>query len=170
MINDIILLCLSYILYYGLDLSPSLKNNYAASNEKLYKYGVSMLAFGVIFASFIRTMVLLFKFISYSRHLKTLWSFMTDFQNWIEVPMLVLSVVFVSVFTNDCLCPTKWQWEIGIFAILFVWFDFIIFIGYLQLYISDIGIKQCSATCTNWIFKPMIYTYHPPLFLQGFMS
>lgn len=64
---------------------------------------------------------------------------MTDFQNWIEVPMLVLSVVFVSVFTNGCLCPTRWQWVIGIFAILFVWFDFIIFIGYLQLYISDIG-------------------------------
>ena len=163
-------------MYYGLDLSPSLKNNYAASNEKqlLYKYGVSTLAFGVIFASFIRTMVLLFKFINYSRYLKTLWSFMTDFQNWLEVPMLVLSVIFVSVFTNDCLCPMEFQWQIGIFAILFVWFDFIIFIGYLQLYISDIGNNAQQHVRTNWIFIPIIYTTPPspthPLFLQGFMS
>ena len=76
---------------------------------------------------------------------------MTDFQNWLEVPMLVLSVIFVSVFGNDCLCPVtvKVQWEIGIFAILFVWFDFIIFIRYLQLHVSDIGNNAQQHACMH---------------------
>ena len=100
----------------------------------IYTFGI-----GVLFAALVRIVILLFKFANYCRHLKTLWSFITDFQNWVEVPMLVFSVIFVSVFGRSCPCPMKWQWEIGTVAVLLVWFDFITFIRYLQLF--DIGNK-----------------------------
>lgn len=98
----------------------------------IYTFGI-----GSLFAAIIRIVILLFKFASYSRQLKTLWSFVIDFQYWVEIPMLVFSILFVSVFRRSCLCPVKWQWEVGTIAILLVWFDLIIFIRNLQLF--DIG-------------------------------
>ena len=83
---------------------------------------------------------------------------MTDFQIWVEVLMLILSVIFVSVFGRFCLCPSKEQWEIGIFAVLLVWLDFIIFIRYLQLHVFDIGnalnfrAAACSVSCRIIVF------------------
>ena len=115
--------------------SPSLTDN----NDDLHMFSIHALAIGVLFATFVRTTILLIKFANYIRHLKSPWSFMTDFQIWVEVPMLILSVIFVSVFGRTCLCPSKEQWEIGIFAVLLVWLDFIIFIRYLQLHVFDIG-------------------------------
>ena len=100
-------------------------------------------AIGVLLVAFIHILILLFKFAYYGRHLKTLWSFITDFQLWVEVPKLLFSIIFVSVFGTPCLCPTGWQWQIGTIAVLLIWFDLIIVMRNLQVF--DIGTYYCSV-------------------------
>ena len=51
---------------------------------------IHIFGIGVLFAALVQIVLLLFKFANYCQHLKTLWSFITDFQNWVEVPMLVI--------------------------------------------------------------------------------
>ena len=114
---------------------------FADSSSIKYYYVVLVIAAGVFITALLRIVILLFRIVNYSRQIKlTLWSFLTDFQNWpwIELPMLICSIIFVSVFRMPCQCPTTWQWQIGVFAMLFAWFDLIIFIRSLQLF--DIGI------------------------------
>ena len=50
-----------------------------------------------------------------------------DWMNFFEVSLYILSVIFVSVFTTPCLCPQKWQWQIGVVAILLAWINLIRF-------------------------------------------
>ena len=65
-------------------------------------------------------------------------TFIKRLQNWIEVPMFTCSIIFVSVFGTECLCPALWQWQVGTAAILLAWIDLINLIRKLQVF--DIGI------------------------------
>ena len=53
-------------------------------------------------------------------------SYLSDWVNWIETSLYILSIIFVSVFRTTCLCPQVWQWQIGVMAILLAWIDLII--------------------------------------------
>ena len=97
----------------------------------------SVFAIGVLLVAFIHILILLFKFAYNCRHSKALWSFITKFHHWVEVPKLLFSIIFVSVFGTPCLCPTEWQWQIGTIAVLLVWFDLIIVMRSMQVF--DIG-------------------------------
>lgn len=85
----------------------------------------------VIIVIAIRICLTLVEFVQYpTKSLKSL-------QNWIKLVIFTCSIIHVSVFNTLCHCPTGWQWQIGTVAVLFVWFDLIIFIRKLQLF--DIG-------------------------------
>ena len=45
--------------------------------------------------------------------------------NVFEVSLYVLSIMFVSVFWTPCMCLQKWQWQIGVIAILLAWVNLI---------------------------------------------
>ena len=53
-------------------------------------------------------------------------SYLFDWVNWIEIPLYILSIIFVSVFRTTCLCPEGWQWQVGVMAILLAWIDQIV--------------------------------------------
>jgi len=53
-------------------------------------------------------------------------SYITDWVNWIEISLYILSIIFVSVFRTPCLCPEGWQWQIGVMAVLLAWIDLIV--------------------------------------------
>ena len=53
--------------------------------------------------------------------------FFKDFQNYNEILLYLLSVPFVFVYTSDCGCPEKWQWQMGIIAIFLAWLNMIFF-------------------------------------------
>lgn len=59
-----------------------------------------------------------------------------QFQTYIELPLYLLSIVFVFVFRNDCGCPMNWQWQIGIFVLLLAWLN----LGSYGANISLVGI------------------------------
>ena len=56
-----------------------------------------------------------------------------DWVNWIEWFLLICSVIFVSVFRNECLCVRAWQWQIGILAVFLGWIELIFFLSKLPL-------------------------------------
>ena len=58
--------------------------------------------------------------------------------NYIHLPLYILSLIFVCVFFDKCGCPTKWQWQIGIFVIFLGWIRLIIYASkfpYTGLYV-----------------------------------
>ena len=48
--------------------------------------------------------------------------------NWIEMFLFIFSIIFVWVFHTDCLCPQKWQWQIGAIVVFFGWIDLILLV------------------------------------------
>jgi len=53
--------------------------------------------------------------------------YLKDWINIVEVTLFTLSIIFCFVFTEKCLCPTSWQWQVGCIAVFLAWIDFIIF-------------------------------------------
>lgn len=70
------------------------------------------------------------------------WDYFKTLSNYLEVPMYTLSIVFVSVFNNDCLCPSRGQWQAGIIAVFLAWIALILFLNKwptLGVYIAMLG-------------------------------
>ena len=74
--------------------------------------------------------------------------YFTDWVNWMEVTMAIFSIIFVWVFSADCLCPARWQWQIGVIAVFLAWTDFIIFVQKLP----GVGIYVGMLVDILWIF------------------
>ena len=61
------------------------------------------------------------------------WKYFQSASNYIEIPLFILSIVFVSVFHHECLCPTHAQWQAGIIAVFLAWIDLIFYLEKLPL-------------------------------------
>ena len=55
--------------------------------------------------------------------------YLSDWINWIEITLYILSIIFVSVLKTTCLCPHQWQWQVGVMALLLAWIDLIFICG-----------------------------------------
>ena len=52
--------------------------------------------------------------------------------NYMEMVLYLTSTVFVCVwwvFHFDCLCPTTWQWQLGVVAVYLGWANLIVFVS-----------------------------------------
>jgi len=54
--------------------------------------------------------------------------------NYIEIPLFILSIVFVSVFRHECLCPSRGQWQAGFIAVFLAWIDLVLYLDKLPLF------------------------------------
>ena len=50
-----------------------------------------------------------------------LYLYFFDIATWVNVPLYILAIAFVSVFGRECLCPLEGQWQVGIAAMFLVW-------------------------------------------------
>ena len=64
-------------------------------------------------------------------------SYFLSILNWLEIPLSVCSIIFVSVIGRGCQCPYTWQWEVGVVAVFLVWFDLIFILRKFQIF--DVG-------------------------------
>ena len=55
------------------------------------------------------------------------WEYFKKFQNYLEVPLYSLSIIFSFVIYNECLCPSSNLWQAGIVAILLAWVNLLHF-------------------------------------------
>ena len=53
--------------------------------------------------------------------------------NWVEVLLIITSIIFVWVFHVDCLCPLDWQWQVGVVAVFLGWIVLIVFVSKFPL-------------------------------------
>ena len=70
----------------------------------------------------IRLLIELFQLLS----LKLIY--LLSWVNWVEMILFPSAIIFVSVYNAPCLCPTRWQWQVGVIAMFLTWIDLIIFI------------------------------------------
>ena len=53
--------------------------------------------------------------------------------NWVEVLLIITSIIFVWVFHVDYLCPLDWQWQVGVVAVFLGWIVLIVFVSKFPL-------------------------------------
>ena len=75
----------------------------------------------IIFMATIRLIFELFQLVTFKIY------YFLKLANWIEVTLFICSIIFVSVYNADCLCPTRWQWQIGCIAVFLSWINLVIF-------------------------------------------
>lgn len=90
--------------------------------SEIHYYFLHVAAAVVIILALSRLVVEAVQFVQLRQH------YLLDVTNWIEVTLFVCSIIFVWIFHNKCLCPFKWQWQVGIIAVFLGWISLIIFI------------------------------------------
>ena len=53
--------------------------------------------------------------------------YLMDLTNFLELLLYSSTLIFVSVFDTQCLCPTNWQWQFGILAVFLGWINLLLF-------------------------------------------
>lgn len=81
----------------------------------------------VIAIAGIRFVIELFQFLASGLN------YIFDWVNWMEVILFICSIAFAFVYFSDCLCPTRWQWQLGCIAVFLTWIDLILFIQKMPL-------------------------------------
>ena len=45
------------------------------------------------------------------------FAYIKNWINYLEMVLYLTSIIFVWVFHFDCLCPSTWQWQLGVVAV-----------------------------------------------------
>ena len=83
-------------------------------------------------------LIMVFCIISLMLECLQLWrrrvQYVLDFENWLEILIYVLSLVFVSQHINsECFCADRETWTVGIIAVFLGYMDLIVFLRRLPL-------------------------------------
>ena len=70
------------------------------------------------------------------------WDYFRRLSNYVEVPLYILTFVFVGVLHHKCLCPYRGQWQAGIIAVFFAWMDLLLFLNKWPILGVYIGMLQ----------------------------
>ena len=55
--------------------------------------------------------------------------YLLDFENWLEILIYVLSVIFVyRDLTSECFCPDRATWTVGVIAVFLGWMNLMFFL------------------------------------------
>ncbi|XP_019851378.1 PREDICTED: transient receptor potential cation channel subfamily A member 1 homolog [Amphimedon queenslandica] len=98
-----------------------------AETSRASQYFVPVGAAFVILFAIIK---LLFEFIQF---LKYRIQYLLDWVNYLELLLFVFAILFAFIYTEDCYCPHKWQWELGAIAVFLSWIDLVIFVSKLPI-------------------------------------
>ena len=89
-------------------------------------------AIGVLIIAFLRLFLELYQLVT--QH----WRYVLDWINWLEWCLFICSIIFVWVFSSDCLCVSDRRWQVGVVAIFLGWIGLINFISklpYIGIYV-----------------------------------
>ena len=74
--------------------------------------------------------MLIFEFIQFIKyHIQ----YLINWVNYLETLLFIIAILFSFVYTEDCYCPRRWQWELGAIAVFLSWIDLVIFIRKLPI-------------------------------------
>ena len=107
----------------------------------------------VLLFSLIRMLIELLQFVS------DRVSYVTDWENWIEVALFIASILFASGgFIQCCVCVRNWQWQLGAAAIFLAWFDLVLFMKKLPLFgVYVVMFIQIVYTFLRFMFLALLF-------------
>ena len=76
-------------------------------------------------------------------------SYFISLVNWLEITLYVFSFIFVWVFHDECLCPYRWQWQLGIVAVFFAWINLMIFFSKFPL--TGVYVLMFTKICRTFL-------------------
>ena len=56
-------------------------------------------------------------------------SYFSSLTNWMEVTQAICTMIFVSIYENNCFCILFWQWQVGVAATFLAWINMILFVS-----------------------------------------
>ena len=71
------------------------------------------------------------------------WRYFNDSDNYFQLALYTLTIIFIHGFHNECWCSTHGQWQIGVSAVFLSWFNFIFAFKYMPY--TDIPINMFSS-------------------------
>lgn len=80
-----------------------------------------------------------------------------ELDNYFQMSLYLLTIIFVSGFGNDCWCAPSWQWQIGAFSVFLGWFNFILILKDMPC--TAIPINMFISICITFlklIFLPIL--------------
>ena len=80
-----------------------------------------------------------------------------ELDNYFQLSLYLLTIIFVSGFGNDCWCAPSWQWQIGAFSVFLGWFNFILILKDMPC--TAIPINMFISICITFlklIFLPIL--------------
>ena len=92
----------------------------------MYIGDVTSLGFSYFFAVMVIVLAIFHLAKELYQAIRAKWDYFRSLQNWNEIFLFLLSIIYVFIFANDCGCPTLWQWQVGIFAVFLAWINLII--------------------------------------------
>ena len=76
-------------------------------------------------------------------------SYFISLDNWLEIILYIFSFIFVWVFHDECLCPYRWQWQLGIVAVFFAWINLMIFFSKFPL--TGVYVLMFTKICRTFL-------------------
>lgn len=86
------------------------------------------------------------------------WRFALEFENWLQIPLFVLCIIFVIPVGHGCWCFPAWRWQIGAVVVFLAWVNFIL----LLRYVPAIGHPTVMLFNVYFNFVTLVYL---PIFL-----
>ena len=80
-----------------------------------------------VLSVFVILLALYHLLVEISQMIYSITDYFKAIQNYVQLALFPLSIMFVFTFPNHCGCPTNWQWQIGIFVVLLAWINLIFF-------------------------------------------
>ena len=85
------------------------------------------------------------------------WKYFLSYENYFQISLFVLTIMFVSGFSHDCWCFPGWQWQIGALAIFLGWFNMVILLNNMPWIGIPINILlNIMFTFLKLIFLPIL--------------
>ena len=85
------------------------------------------------------------------------WKYFNDFDNYFQLALYTLTIIFIRSFDHECWCSTPLRWQIGAFAVFFSWLNFIFVLKYMPY--TAVPINMFLSICVAFlrmIFLPIL--------------
>ena len=114
----------------------------------MYAGPLSRQIFSYIVAALVVLLAIYHLILEFYQMLYSIKTYFKDIRNYFELTLFFSCFFFVFNFANECGCPERWQWQIGIF---------VVFLGWIVLLFFASGLPGTAIYAI--IFKDILITF-----------
>lgn len=83
-----------------------------------------------------------------------------NWENYFQLLLCALILIFILGFDNNCWCSTNWQWQMGAVSVFLSWFNIILILKYMPY--TAVPINTFLSICITFlklVFLPIILVF-----------